>query len=74
VLSGLLSAIAAVLFAGLPKVWEKSLGIVGVVAVLLLLGWFMLREQGVFFDVVLPTVTLGLHSIYARVFEVWEAA
>jgi len=69
-----IGVVAAVLFAGLQRVWQKGLGLLAVVAVLVSFEWIMLREWSVFFDIVLPVAALGLHSIYSRLFEGWEAA
>jgi CHASE2 domain-containing sensor protein len=67
------SLVAALVFALIPTFWGKLAGILTVLVLLLLVTSVALRGFGVFFDVFVPLVGLGLHSLYESIFGGAEA-
>jgi CHASE2 domain-containing sensor protein len=61
-----LSILAAIALAIIPGIWKKVAGIVAMLIVLFVGQWAALHGFGVFFDVFVPLVGLGLHALYER--------
>jgi CHASE2 domain-containing sensor protein len=62
----LFSLLAAVAFALLAGYLAKLAGVSILVLMLFFVQWLVLHGFGVFFDVLVPVLGLGLHSIYER--------
>jgi hypothetical protein len=60
---------AAFIFAFLPNLALKILGIVSAMLFLMGLQWLTLQVAGVFFDAYIPVLALGLHAIIDRLVE-----
>jgi CHASE2 domain-containing sensor protein len=65
---------AAVIFALTVGLWRKLGAMFSLFLVLFLVQWFMLREFAIFFDAFFPVLSLGLHSLYERLFGMHGAA
>jgi CHASE2 domain-containing sensor protein len=63
------SILAAIVFAIVPSIHGKILSIVSVFAVLFFAQWLVLHGFGIFFDVFVPLVGLGLHALYERLWS-----
>jgi hypothetical protein len=61
-----LSLCAAITFAVVPSVRGKLISILPVLALLFFFQWLVLHGFGLFIDVFVPLVGLGLHAIYER--------
>lgn len=66
--------ICAIAFALIPGFLGKLGGVILLLVLLFFLQWAALHGFGIFFDVFVPVLGLGLHALYGKLFEPSEAA
>lgn len=67
-LEGLFSLVAALILAVISSVWGKVGALLSLFAMLFFLQWAILHGIAMFFDAFFPVFSLGLHSLYEKVF------